>query len=202
MKIIEPLSSALLVTGCVYASGIAQNSAFMRVFGVNPIFSQPAIDKIFYDGGIITFEIFSTHLIVAAIGLISLLSFIIFISVAISIKKHTNVSSEFLEIAEKIECLVVPFGKISGLCILTYLIVLTLLSYNKAKVDGEEIALSFVHTCHKVVIEKGKERVDGCAFNKDRDSIWYYTLDGGEPKANAKPLSEIDRIIYLDPETQ
>lgn len=96
----------------------------------------------------------------------------------------------------------VPFGKISGLCILTYLIVLTLLSYNKAKVDGEEIALSFVHTCHKVVIEKGKERVDGCAFNKDRDSIWYYTLDGGEPKANAKPLSEIDRIIYLDPETQ
>ncbi len=45
MKIIEPLSSALLVTGCVYASGIAQNSAFMRVFGVNPIFSQPAIDK-------------------------------------------------------------------------------------------------------------------------------------------------------------
>ncbi|WP_147479700.1 hypothetical protein [Pseudomonas amygdali] len=58
MKIVEPISSALLITGCVYSAGISQNSAFMREFGVNPEFSQPSIDKILYDGGLITFEIF------------------------------------------------------------------------------------------------------------------------------------------------
>lgn len=202
MKIIEPLSSALLVTGCVYAAGIAQNSALMNFFGINPAFSQPAIDKILYDGGLVTFELFSRHLIfLFALTLIAIPIYLAILAVVAKLKRFAF-SAGINWTADKINLALIPLSKLSGLIILIYLIVLTLLSYNKAKEDGVRIGQSFIDTCHGVIIEKGKDKTEGCAFNKDRDSIWYYTIKDEASKTSAKPLSEVDQIIYLDPVDQ
>lgn len=202
MKIIEPLSSALLVTGCVYAAGISQNSALMRFFGINPVFSQPAIDKIFYDGGLVTFEIFSHHLVfLFSATLVILPSSLITIAIISSIKGFTFASG-INWVTDKINLAINSTRKLSGLIFLTYLIILTLTAYNKAKDDGDKIAQSFLDTCHKVIIEKDNKKTEGCAFNKDRDSIWIYTIKGENFRTSSKPLSELDQIIYLDPVEQ
>jgi len=199
VKIIEPLSSALLITGCVYSAGVAQNSSLMRVFGVNPAFSQPAIDKILYDGGLVTFELFATHVLAALVIVIAAL--IISAAAALTYSKTKKLPATlilhqgFKNIIPALKFL----EKAGGTLLLIYLTTLTILSYNKAREDGKKIAESFVSTCHAVIIEKDKSKTNGCAFNKDRDSIWYYTIKDGESKTGSKPLSELDQIIYLDP---
>lgn len=195
MKIIEPVSSALLITGCVYAAGFSQNSAFMHYFGVNRAFSQPAIDKIFYDGGMITFELFVTHLFVVLMLFIALVVGL-FVVAVLKKKPFLNFVGEAYDRASP---LFFAFGKLAGFASLLYLIMLTYFSFYKGQVDGEKVAKVFVDTCHQVVIKQGGAEVKGCAFNKDRDSIWYYTVDGGIPEASSKLLSELDQIKYLDP---
>ncbi|QGW21549.1 hypothetical protein GOM96_11315 [Stutzerimonas degradans] len=201
MKLIEPLSSALLVTGCVYAAGMAQNSAFMRVFGVNPAFSQPAIDKIFYDGGLITFELFVKHFIIASAVLIGLFCVSAVAAIIIAYKRSTSVRNAAVPVIDFAQSAVNVGGKASSFASLLYLTVLTFLAYEKAQEDGAAIADSFIKTCHEVVIKKGKDETSGCAFNKDRDSIWFFTIQDDTPVTNSKLLSELDQIIYLDPVT-
>lgn len=199
MKIIEPLSSALLLTGCVYAAGIAQNSAFMRVFGINPAFSQPAIDKIIYDGGLITFELFVRHLIILSLTIIALAAIITTIITVKKLIKKIPIKTAATPIMHLIQSILETLNKASSVLALSYLIILTFLSYEKAQEDGKIIAGTFISTCHTVVIEKESNKTKGCAFNKDRDSIWYYTTNKDQPMTNSKLLSEIDQITYLDP---
>lgn len=199
MKLIEPISSALLVTGCIYAAGVAQNASFMHVFGVNPAFSQPAIDKIFYDGGIITFELFIKHSIIASL---ILLAVALIALTAISLRKlikRTTFSVAATPTLNFGRAFFDAMYKMSHLLVLAYLIFLTFSSFEKAQLDGEKISKAFIETCHVVVIKKDDEEIRGCAFNKDRDSIWYINAEGDTPKANSKSLSEIDYIRYLDP---
>jgi len=200
MKLIEPLSSALLVTGCVYSAGVAQNSAFMRYFGVNPAFSQPAIDKIFYDGGLITFELFVRHVIIACLILFVSAIFVVGGVVVWSRLKRLPVRQGISAVKSFAKIAYGYLVGLSGFASLLYLIALTFFSYEKAQVDGEKIAEAFVDTCHVVVIQKGADQIKGCAFNKDRDSIWYYTVVGDAPKTSSKLLSELDQITYLDPQ--
>ena len=195
MKIIEPVSSALLITGCVYAAGFSQNSAFMHYFGVNRAFSQPAIDKIFYDGGMITFELFVIHLF--SVFLLFVAVFIGLLFAALIMRKP--LFTLFGEVYDKLSPVLSAFGKLAGFASLLYLIMLTYLSFYKGQADGEKMAKVFLDTCHLVAIKQDGLEAKGCAFNKDRDSIWYYTLDGGVPEANSKLLSELDQIKYLPP---
>lgn len=195
MKIIEPLSSALLLTGCVYSAGISQNSAFMHYFGISPAFSQPAIDKIFYDGGLITFEIFVWHIAAIFAVMFSVAAVTVIWSFVKNVSVRQAVLSTLATIARSFDL----SKGFAGVFSLIYLIALTLLSYEKGQSDGEKIAETFLDTCHAVVIDKGARQIKGCAFNKDRDSIWYYTIEGETPKASSKLLSELDQVTYLAP---
>ncbi|MBF8703870.1 hypothetical protein [Pseudomonas putida] len=199
MKLIEPLSSALLVTGCVYVAGISQYSALMHCFGVNPAFSQPSIDKIFYDGGLITFELFVKHFL-----LFSLFVFGVFVGLSLNVlwRAKGNVALRRLYWSSAIQKGRVIYSFLSsasGTILFVYLIFLTFSSYNKGVSDGGRVADMFLSICHAVELKKDGKSIKGCAFSKDRDSIWFYTIEGDEPRANSKLLSELDQIIYFDP---
>lgn len=201
MKIIEPLSSALLLTACVYSAGVAQSDAFMHAFGINPAFSQPSIDKIFYDGGLITFEIFYNHLklIKSALKIALPIAFILAIT-TLSILFFTNKITASIQATKKIMPVISWFFTSAlGVTALIYLIYLTFASFTKAQGDGERLALTFTNTCHAVTLKKDKDTIDGCAFRKDRDSIWYFTVEENTPRVNSKLLSEVDQISYLPP---
>ncbi|EPZ6121130.1 hypothetical protein ACXHIE_004046 [Pseudomonas aeruginosa] len=199
MKVIEPLSSALLVTACVYSAGMAQNSSFMGAFGVNPAFSQPAIDKIFYDGGLITFELLLKHLVVFSLIVITMALICPLSILALKIKNKTTFKLSAPPIIDLYSNLISSLVKMSGILTIAYLILLTFLAYDKGRADGLGVAKSFMSTCQQVIIKKGSKDFRGCAFNKDRDSLWYIPMDDSEMQPSSKPLSEIDRIIYLDP---
>lgn len=197
MKIIEPLSSALLLTGCVYAAGVAQNNALMRQFGINPAFSQPAIDKIFYDGGLITFEIFYQHISAALpIILIAIPALLILTIITTIILIKKNLLAPTQEIYNNCKS-AINFS--TGTAALLYLIYLTFTAYTQARSDGIKISKTFVDICHPVKLEKDSKEIQGCAFNKDRDSIWYYTIQNETPVTHSKLLSELDQITYLEP---
>ncbi|MGW7772144.1 hypothetical protein ACTWM0_04280 [Pseudomonas machongensis] len=199
MKVVEPLSSALLITACVYVAGISQYSELMRFFGVNPAFSQPAIDKIFYDGGLITFEVFMGHLwffvvcvLIAAIIVVCIVFLRSYGDKTIRVYYFSVVCQSLRRISEFLDgC--------SGLVVFIYLIFLTFASYEKAKIDGEKVGQSFISVCHAVELRKDGKTLKGCAFSKDRDAIWFYSIDDGDLKAKSKPLSELDQITYFDP---
>ncbi|UPK85605.1 hypothetical protein [Pseudomonas sp. A2] len=198
MKIVEPISSALLITGCVYAAGTSQNSAFMREFGINPEFSQPSIDKILYDGGLITFEIFYGHL-----KLFFLLYFIIAILLAVawSVAKLTSPGSAIANIPSY-------FGQIKsalqytplGFLLLLYIIYLCFSSYQKSQEVGIKLSETFIERCHWVILKDKESTTKACAFRKDKDSIWYYNIKDGDLNINSKLLTELGQVTYLEPQ--
>jgi hypothetical protein len=199
MKIIEPISSALLLTGCVYSAGISQNNAFMRSFGVNPEFSQPAIDKIFYDGGLITFEIFYTHILYATASLLTLVILTSFFTCYIAftkglqgIKKTRTAVSNFLTTINPM----IPAGIIT----LLYIVFLCFASYQKGQITGVKLSEKFLERCYWIIVKDKKDSIKACAFRKDRDSIWYYQLNDGDVKINSKLLTDVGQVTYLQPE--
>jgi hypothetical protein len=199
MKVIEPVSSALLLTGCVYSAGISQNNAFMRSFGVSPEFSQPAIDKIFYDGGLITFEVFYNHIILAAFAFLTLstlaTTLILYIIFAKGIQTLKN-QKKFLLYSLTTITPAIPIGLIT----LLYIIFLCFASYQKGQVIGVKLSEKFLERCYWVVVKDKKDSVQACAFRKDRDSIWYYQINDGDIKINSKLLTEVGQVTYLQPQ--
>ncbi|PRA58665.1 hypothetical protein CQ065_23395 [Pseudomonas sp. MYb187] len=198
MKIVEPISSALLITGCVYSAGISQNNAFMREFGINPEFSQPSIDKILYDGGLITFEIFYDHLkflsllvFVIAIFLVATWAAAKLISPGSAI---ANAPSHFDQIKSVLQY--TP----TGLLLLLYIIYLCFSSYQKSQETGIKLSETFMERCHWVILKDKKNTTKACAFRKDKDSIWYYNIKGGDLNINSSLLTELGQVTYLEPQ--
>lgn len=198
MKIVEPISSALLITGCVYAAGISQNSAFMREFGVNPEFSQPPVDKILYDGGLITFEIFYNHLKLAALVVALLIA--VFVVVWI-VTKFFSGNAGLLGLSGCISGIkkVASYAPV-GLLLLLYIIYLCFASYQKSQDVGVKLSETFMDRCHWVVLKDKESTTKACAFRKDKDSIWYYNIKGSEININSKLLTEVGQVTYLEPE--
>lgn len=197
MKILEPASSALLITGCVYSAGISQNNAFMRAFGVNPEFSQPPLDKILFDGGLVTFEIFYKHLEYFLI-FIATCAVIWSITLAITTLYSSLSFTEQLEIfGKKTKSLIeiIP----TGIILLTYITYLCFATYASSQKIGERLSEDFIDRCHGILIKEDQGEVKACAFRKDKDSIWYYTFSGGEIKVGSRLLTELQQVTYLDP---
>lgn len=198
MKIVEPISSALLITGCVYSAGISQNSAFMREFGVNPEFSQPSIDKILYDGGLITFEIFYGHLKFISLLILVVSFFLIAIWCAARFIRPNSVIANaprhFNKIKNAFEYTPV------GLLLLLYIIYLCFSSYQKSQEVGIKLSDTFMERCHWVVLKDKEVSTKACAFRKDKDSIWYYSIKDGGLNINSKLLTELSQVTYLEPQ--
>lgn len=198
MKIVEPISSALLITGCVYAAGTSQNSAFMREFGINPEFSQPSIDKILYDGGLITFEIFYDHLKwVSIFAMIVLLLLVIVWGVA----KFMSPGSLISNIPNHFNQIKIAFGYVPvGLLLLLYIIYLCFSSYQKSQEVGVKLSEVFMEKCHWVILKDKESSTKACAFRKDKDSIWYYSIKDGDLNISSKLLTELGQVTYLEPQ--
>lgn len=197
MKIIEPISSALLITGCIYAAGISQNNAFMREFGINPEFSQPPIDKILYDGGLVTFEIFYTHskllCVIATVAVLLLL-----FTWLVAKKRFPN--SRLAALANYTRFFEKTYNRFPfGLALLFYIGLLCFSSFHKSQTIGIKLAETFIDRCHWVEIEQQGQQSKACAFRKDKDSIWFYTIDTGDLKIGSKLLSELSEITYFEP---
>jgi len=199
MKVIEPVSSALLLTGCVYAAGVSQNNSFMRSFGVNPEFSQPSIDKIFYDGGLITFEIFYSHLVYAFWFICSFFGVLV---AALLIFVMINGFKYFVGLYNQAKpglsfcCSLIPTGAL----ILIYIIFLSFTSFQKGQTDGIKLSQTFIERCHWIEFTQDAKPERACAFRKDKDSIWYYKINSDGIKINSKLLSSAKEITYLEPE--
>ena len=196
MKIVDPISSALLLTGCIYAAGTSQNNSFMREFGINPEFSQPSIEKTLYDGGLITFEIAYNHatliFIIASIALVIALT-------AITLKTFSSRLNFLLPSTTRLIQFYTVISKIPlGLCLLAYIMYLSFSSFQKGQDDGVKLALTFIERCHWVEIKEKNETTKACAFRKDKDSIWYYQIESTGPKKNSKLLSSSSSITYLE----
>jgi hypothetical protein len=198
MKLVDPISSALLITGCVYAAGTSQNNSFMREFGINPEFSQPSIEKTLYDGGIITFEIVYSHfvllltiaLLIIAAGAITLI-----------VKKITSRLNFLIPSTNSIAKIYITASKAPlGFLFLTYIMYLSFSSFQKGQDDGVKLAMTFIERCHWVEIKEKSETTKACAFRKDKDSIWYYQIESNGPKKNSKLLSSSTSVTYLEPE--
>ena len=203
MKFIEPISSSVLLTACAYAAGISHNNAFMRTFGVDPEFSQPSIEKALYDGGVITFEELYNHC-AAVLEIAKSNTSIAIISATIAILTGLLIyfRRRLPQIADKLKAASLILGSYTpiGLAGLTYIMFLTFSSFNRAEEKGENLALKFIKNCQWIEMHKEGETEKACAFKKDNDSIWYFTLETAGSKANAKNLSELDSITYLKPE--
>ncbi|WP_430491871.1 hypothetical protein [Pseudomonas fulva] len=198
MKIIEPISSALLITGCIYAAGISQNSAFMREFGINPEFSQPSIDKILYDGGLITFEIFYDHL--KWLSLIAIITFTL-LAATWAVARYTSPGSTIGNALNHLNKTYSALERIPiGLLLLLYIVYLCFSSYQKSQEVGVKLSETFIERCHWVVLKDKETTNKACAFRKDKDSIWYYNIKDGDLSINSKLLTELGQITYLEPQ--
>lgn len=199
MKIVEPISSALLITGCVYVAGISQNSAFMREFGVNPEFSQPSVDKILYDGGLITFEIFYGHLKLSAVILLFVSAMLVAAWLAYRLFFNITLFSGVVGRMRNVTAVLsyVPLGFL----LLIYIMYLCFSSYQRSQEVGVKLSETFMESCHWVVLKDKDETTKACAFRKDKDSIWYYKVNGGRVDVNSKLLTELGQVTYLEPQS-
>ena len=195
MKVVEPVSSALLITACVYAAGVSQNNAFLRSFRLSPEFSQPALDKIFYDGGIILYEILYRMLYKAAlyvtIHAASTLAIIILISLILRKISTTRFSVNLTTFFRTLVSW-------SSFFFIGALMFLSFAAYEKGQTDGAKIAQIYLSKCYEIKVTSGEKTSTGCAFRKDKDSIWYYTTNG-EFKVFSETLAETSKIEYLEP---
>ncbi|WP_044462603.1 hypothetical protein [Pseudomonas sp. MRSN 12121] len=201
MKILEPISSALLITGCIYATGTSQNSAFMRGFGINPEFSQPSIDKILYDGGLITFEVFYEHLKWISLFALAVLLVMVFIWGVVRFISPGLVATVVASVLSRVDQIK---GALSytpvGILLLLYIMYLCFSSYQKSQEVGVKLSEVFMESCHWVVLKDKKSTTKACAFRKDKDSIWYYTIKEGSLDINSKLLAGLDQVTYLEPQ--
>lgn len=194
MKFVEPISSAVLITACVYSAGISQNNSFLRTFNLHPEFSQPALDKLLYDGGIIFvilfwvfnehFRFFGAHPYSSSLAIL----FVIFMCV-----KGTDkaISLKFLRFCRVL-------GEWSGLFLVAALFYMTFAAYDKGQEDGVRIARILLDNCYEVKITSGSNVSVGCAFRKDKDSIWYY-VSKDKFKVFSETLTEASKIEYTKP---
>jgi hypothetical protein len=197
MKVVEPVSSALLITACVYAAGTSQNNAFLRSFRLSPEFSQPTLDKVFYDGGMIIYEILYRMLYNAALYLTvhvaSTLAIIILLALLLKKLSSSRFSANLTSALKTI-------AGWSSLIFIGALVYLSFAAYEKGQADGARIAQIFLSKCFEIKVTSGEKTSTGCAFRKDKDSIWYYTTDGdGEIKVFSETLTETSKIEYLKP---
>lgn len=195
MRFVEPISSAVLVTACVYSAGISQNNAFLRTFNLHPEFSQPALDKLLYDGGIIFCDIIFSYLM-------SILEFVVahpyssFLGLLVIIFACGKMMSRSTSLKlAKISKLV---GEWSGALLVAILFYMTFAAYDKGQEDGVKIAKILLDNCYEVKVTSDSKTSTGCAFRKDKDSIWYYTSKG-EFKVFSETLSETSKIEYKKP---
>ncbi|MNJ29675.1 hypothetical protein D3C77_242490 [compost metagenome] len=195
MKFVEPISSAVLVTACVYSAGISQNNAFLRAFNLHSEFSQPALDRILYDGGIIFCDIIfgyfkSTYGFLAnypysiALGLITL---------AIFYRKNIPAS-----LTKKLSDSLNFVVQWSGALLVLFLFYMTFAAYDKGQEDGLRIAKILLNNCYEIKVTSGDKTSTGCAFRKDKDSIWYYTSTD-KFKVFSETLSETSKVEYSKP---
>lgn len=197
MKVVEPISSALLITGCIYAAGTSQNSAFMRGFGISPEFSQPSVDKILYDGGLITFELFYNHLKLAL-----MLSLVLALVVGVVwlvlrfIRSGCYLAGFYRRLARVFYiCTQAPIG----FFLLLYITFLCFSSYEKSQDIGVKLAETFMERCHRVVMKDKQGDIPACAFRKDKDSIWYYVIVNGDADVKSRLLTDLVQVTYLEP---
>lgn len=198
MKIIEPVSSALLMTGCVYAAGVSQNSAFMRQFGVNPEFSQPSVDKILYDGGLVTFEMFYGHLkfISGCAALIVVVGLFVWMFLKYSGRGFGGGSFPRILAGGK---QIIEHAPV-GFLLLIYMVYLCFSSYQKSQEIGVKLSEVFMDNCHWVILKDKENSVKACAFRKDKDSIWYYNIKNKEVGVSSKLLTDVAQVTYLEPQ--
>ncbi|SDZ55186.1 hypothetical protein [Pseudomonas sp. NFIX28] len=201
MKIVEPISSALLITGCVYAAGISQNSAFMRGFGINPEFSQPSIDKILYDGGLITFEVFYEHLKWISLFVLVILLVMAFVWGVMRFISPGSVTTVVASVLSRVDQIkgASSYAPV-GVLLLLYIMYLCFSSYQKSQEVGVKLSEVFMENCHWVILKDKKNTTKACAFRKDKDSIWYYTIKEGDLNINSKLLAGLDQVTYLEPQ--
>ena len=195
MRFVEPISSAVLVTACVYSAGISQNNAFLRAFNLHPEFSQPALDKILYDGGIIFCDIIFSYLVHVsefffAHPYSSLIGFLIVVFVC-----RNMISRNVYTALAKLMNIV---GEWSGALLVVALFFMTFAAYDKGQEDGVKIAKILLGSCYEVKVTSDNKTSTGCAFRKDKDSIWYYTSNG-EFKVFSETLSETSKVEYTKP---
>lgn len=195
MKVVEPVSSALLITACVYSAGISQNNSFLRTFNLSPEFSQPALDKIFYDGGIILYEILYRALynitFFLTVHAASTLATIIVIAFLLRRVSQTRFSTTITNT-------ITTLASWSSIFFVAALMYLSFAAYEKGQIDGAKIANIYLTKCYEVRVTSGETTSTGCAFRKDKDSIWYYTTNG-QFKVFSETLSETSKIEYLEP---
>jgi hypothetical protein len=195
MKFVEPISSAVLVTACVYSAGISQNNAFLRTFNLHPEFSQPALDKLLYDGGIIFCDIIFSYLARLA-GFFGAhpYSSILGVLLIIFVCRKMISASTYLKLSQFMKVL----GEWSGVLLVIILFYMTFAAYDKGQEDGVRIAKILLDNCYEVKVTSDDKTSTGCAFRKDKDSIWYYTSKG-EFKVYSETLSETSKIEYTKP---
>lgn len=195
MKVVEPVSSALLLTACVYSAGTSQNNAFLRAFRLSPEFSQPSLDKIFYDGGIILYEILFGFILSIWSIIIDhpIYTLIISFIIIITIKKITT--SRYSPAIKKVVSIVTSWGSIGFIALLMGL---SFIAYEKGQKDGSKIAEIYLKKCYEVRITSDEKTSTGCAFRKDKDSIWYYTTNK-KFQVFSETLTETKKIEYLSP---
>lgn len=195
MKFVEPISSAVLVTACVYSAGISQNNAFLRAFNLHPEFSQPALDKLLYDGGIIFCDIIFSYLVhISGFFLAHPYSSFIGFLVVIFVCRNMISSKVYLKLAKIMKLI----GEWSGVLLVVALFFMTFTAYDKGQEDGVKIAKILLGSCYEIKVTSDSKTSTGCAFRKDKDSIWYYS-SSGEFKVFSETLSETSKIEYAKP---
>jgi hypothetical protein len=196
MRIIEPVSSALLLTSCIYVAGISQNNAFLKEFGMNPELSQPEVPKALYDGGIITLEVFWRNVETISDYLWLLLPIIV-IGALLFLYRELDPIKRFNA------CLVYAKNKYvkynpTSYFLLSYIIYLTFTSYGAGKADGIELAKLQKSSCRYSEIVGQDYRVKACVFRKDRDLIWYYIRNSNGYIISYKPITSLKEIILIE----
>ncbi|QXH73823.1 hypothetical protein KSS92_04755 [Pseudomonas atacamensis] len=195
MRFVEPISSAVLVTACVYSAGISQNNAFLRTFNLHPEFSQPALDKLLYDGGIIFCDILFSYLVrILDFFVAHPYSFSLGVLVVIFVWGKMLSKS----ISHKLANTMRLVGEWSGVLLVVVLFYMTFAAYDKGQEDGVKIAKILLDNCYEVKVTSDGKTSTGCAFRKDKDSIWYYT-SRGEFKVFSETLTETSKIEYAKP---
>lgn len=192
MKVTEPVSLALLLTASAYSSGISQNNAFLREFNLSPEFTQQPVEKTLYDGGIILYELIFTYAQNLASFLsnhpTSLLATLLIVALALHIVSK-NIAGRI------VTALTDTVGACGSIIAILALAFLSIKSFDKGQIDGKKVAAVFINNCYEIKIVSEKQTSTGCAFRKDKDSIWYYS--NSDFKIFSEPLTEKLKIEYL-----
>lgn len=194
MKVTEPVSLALLLTASAYSSGISQNNAFLREFNLSAEFSQPPVEKTLYDGGIILYELIYSYAHSAATFIAGHPTSILATLIVIAILLHVTAKNS---IGKFVTFFTDTLSTCGSLLIVFALVFLSIESFERGQTDGKRLADIFMRNCYEIKITSEKQTSSGCAFRKDKDSIWYYT--NKDFQIFSEPLSDKLKIEYVKP---